>query len=719
MELDNIDSDTTVPTSPTTLKIEGNFIRVQGKQLPLYSGSLDYWRIPVNLWSSILDRIVGMGFQFVSTAIPWNIHEVASDLFDFGTTNPQRNLEGFLQLCHERNLNVIVRPGPCVNAELSYYGFPKRILYDPEIQAVSAYGTRVIIPAVPTPFPLPSYASEKFYDEVAKYFDALCPILARNITPGGPVVGVQIDNEIPLLFGNSSFSADYSPPAIRWYHEFLAGKYPSITALNRAYRTRYDTFEKIEAPRALATTEREALPRYLDWMEFREYYVGLALSVLASLLWSRGVRGVFTYHNCRNNFPLLPLNVARTERELDIQGTGLYLDKTHYDAIRRGALYLSTVSRYPFLSEAGMGTWPGGPVIPGEDYQFALLVAIMNGIRGFNAHMLVERNRWVGGPLTQDGTRRDKSHAFLQRLIKILNAIELPTLQRNVQVLLIRNFEYERLQGLCQQGNWLTDLLDIPSELLLSNRTFSYTDTIQKAYPDLWNALYWGLTRSKVAFGIGDTDMDRAALSQYKAIFLPTFDFMSGELQEKILEYANRGGTAIIGPELPYLGLDMRGCTIISDETGLQAPSSRRPLVGFHDPIQIIEDKVRVGNRIAGTLHPHGKGHIVYLGITLPPTTYREDAVDAECVVTQSLNHLRVEGVGDIQNPMVDEVYWGIRAPRVIFQVNATNQPQSVTVNIPQRAQLRNLWTGEQLPAKGPQEIALDPYQTLLWEVLR
>jgi hypothetical protein len=213
--------------------------------------------------------------------------------------------------------------------------------------------------------------------------------------------------------------------------------------------------------------------------------------------------------------------------------------------------------------------------------------------------------------------------------------------------------------------------------------------------------------------------MDRPALSHYQAIFLPSFDFMSAELQEKILDYVNRGGTAIIGPELPYLGLDMRGCTIISDETGLQAPSSRRPLVGFHDPIQIIEDKVRVGSRIAGTLHPHGKGHIVYLGITLPPTTDREDAVDAECVVTQSLNHLKVEGVGDIQNPMVDEVYWGIRAPRVIFQVNATNQPQSVTVNIAKRAQLRNLWTGEQLPDKGPQEIALDPYQTLLWEVLR
>ena len=127
MELDNIENNTTVATSPTTVKIEGSFIRIGGNQLPLYSGSLDYWRIPVDKWSGILDRILGMGFQFVSIAIPWNIHEVAKDLFDFGTTNPQRNLEEFLRLCHQRNLSVLVRPGPCVNAELSHHGFPKRI----------------------------------------------------------------------------------------------------------------------------------------------------------------------------------------------------------------------------------------------------------------------------------------------------------------------------------------------------------------------------------------------------------------------------------------------------------------------------------------------------------------------------------------------------------------------------------------------------------------
>jgi beta-galactosidase len=694
------------------LKIEGNTIRVSGEQLPLYSGSVDYWRIPSENWNDVLDRIIGLGFRFISTAVPWNVHEVASDLFDFGTTDKQRDIEGFLTLCRQKGLYVTVRPGPSVNAELNYFGLPKRVLYDPEIQAVSAYGTKVIIPATPDPFPMPSYASEKF-------FDAVCPIFARLLTPAGPIIGVQIDNELPTLFMNGPFSADYSSHALRWYNEFLASKYPSIGALNRAYRTRYATFSEIEPPRALAITEREAMPRYLDWMEFQEYYLGLALSVLASLLWSRGVRGIITYHNTRRIFPTLPLNITKTERELDLQGVGLYLNRQHYDELRRGALYLSTVSRLPFLAEGGMGIWPWGPSLTKSDQQFGLVVAMMHGFRGFNSHMLVNRNRWIGSPISQSAVIDDQQYDFVKRFLKVLANLELHTLQRNIPVILLRNFEYERLQALCTNSNWLTDLINIPLELFLTNRTFSYTETIQKAYPALWDALYWGLTSSKIPFGIGDTAMDRPALSQYQALFLPTFDFMSEELQKKIVEYVERGGTAIIGPELPYLGSDMRGCTILSDAAGLQATSSRRPLIGLHDPFTIKNNEVRAGNSIAGSLNAHGKGTFIYLAITLPPTLGREDAIDAESVVTQSLQHTKLEPVGDTKNPSVDEVYWGTRAPQVIFMVNPTKEPQSVSVKIAQRNLLRDGWTGEQLPQRGPQEIALNAYDYRIFEVIR
>jgi hypothetical protein len=87
--------------------------------------------------------------------------------------------------------------------------------------------------------------------------------------------------------------------------------------------------------------------------------------------------------------------------------------------------------------------------------------------------------------------------------------------------------------------------------------------------------------------------------------------------------------------------------------------------------------------------------------------------------MTKSLKHLKLPVVGDAQNPSVDEIHWGVRAPNVIFQVNATNQPQSVTLKIAKQAVIRDLWTGEQLPRKGPQEIELKAHEFRIFEVVR
>lgn len=700
-------------------KIERYSLRVEGALLPLYSGSVDYWRTDRQVWSTLLDSVRGLGFRIISTCVPWNVHETPDRRFDFGTGDERKDLDAFLTLCHEKKLYAIIQPGPAVSAEVATLGYPERIVNNPAIQAQSAQGTQVIMPTAPVPFAMPSYASEQFYDEVSKYFDAVCPILTRHQTPGGPVIGIQVDNELPLLFMHGPFSADYSPAALRWYHEFLGSKYSSIDGLNQAYRTRYSSFPEVAPPRALATSEREALPRYLDWVQFQEYYVVLALSVIASLLWARGVRGLLTHHNVESVYPGLPLKPLDTEKELDVQGVGLHLGRNDYDVIRRGALYMTTVSRLPFLAKASMGSYPWGPALTPEDQQFALLVALMYGFRGFNIHMLVEGTRWMGSPIDRTGQRNDKVYAFLQRLLSVLESLQFNSLQRTIPVLLLRNFEYERLGSLCGGSNWITDLLGIPRGLLVSTKNFGYSEIIQLAYPAHWEALYWGLTRSKIPFQIGDTDLDRPALSHYRAVLLPTYDYMSEELQRKLLEYVERGGVAIIGPELPYLGTDMRACTVLSDVLDYQATSTRSPLVGLHDSLSFDAGAVRLGSRLAGKAVSHGRGTLIYMGVAFPPTTRRDEATDAERLVTQALQPLQLTPVGDLRAPLVDEAHWGTRAPSVIFLANSSNQPSSVEVQAPQRFRLRDAWTGALLADRGAQEVELLAYQAKILEVVR
>jgi beta-galactosidase len=69
----------------------------------------------------------------------------------------------------------------------------------------------VMLPMLPFAFPVPSYASEAFHDEAARYFQALGPVLAPLLYPAGPIVMVQIDNEGALYFRDGAFRSGLSP----------------------------------------------------------------------------------------------------------------------------------------------------------------------------------------------------------------------------------------------------------------------------------------------------------------------------------------------------------------------------------------------------------------------------------------------------------------------------------------------------------------------------
>ena len=96
-----------------------------GESLPLYSGAVHYWRLDPALWRSILTTVRELGFRCVETYVPWSVHEVAPGEFDF---SGHRDVDAFLRLCRELGLYAIVRPGPHINAEITYFGYPERII---------------------------------------------------------------------------------------------------------------------------------------------------------------------------------------------------------------------------------------------------------------------------------------------------------------------------------------------------------------------------------------------------------------------------------------------------------------------------------------------------------------------------------------------------------------------------------------------------------------
>ena len=66
---------------------------------------------------------------------PWGVHETRSGRVDFGEKDARLDVVAFLRLVAELGLLAIVRPGPHVNAELTHFGIPERIIWDAACQA--------------------------------------------------------------------------------------------------------------------------------------------------------------------------------------------------------------------------------------------------------------------------------------------------------------------------------------------------------------------------------------------------------------------------------------------------------------------------------------------------------------------------------------------------------------------------------------------------------
>jgi beta-galactosidase len=170
-------------------------ILVDGRPSLLLAGEIHYFRLDPQDWSDRLDRLVESGCDTLATYIPWLWHELPDRSIDLtGRTDPRRNLTGFLDLAYSRGLRVIARPGPFIMAELKNEGIPYRVYDDaPHVLPITWDGRTIETRTI-------DYLAPDFLDAVRGWYGDVMPLLAQRLAPrGGPIVAVQLDNEIGML----------------------------------------------------------------------------------------------------------------------------------------------------------------------------------------------------------------------------------------------------------------------------------------------------------------------------------------------------------------------------------------------------------------------------------------------------------------------------------------------------------------------------------------
>ena len=152
---------------------------INRKRTFLVSAGIEYARVPHQLWEDRLLRLKRAGFNCVEIYTIWNFHEAKEGIFEF---SDDHDLDGFLALVKKLGMYAIVRVGPYYCAEWEQGGYPIWLRFKPGLRVRE-----------------PNAEFEKYVD---RFFDHLLPVVMKNqISKGGPVVLIQLENEHPKGWG--------------------------------------------------------------------------------------------------------------------------------------------------------------------------------------------------------------------------------------------------------------------------------------------------------------------------------------------------------------------------------------------------------------------------------------------------------------------------------------------------------------------------------------
>jgi len=155
--------------NPHFIRYDSSCFTINEKDTFIFSAAFHYPRCPRELWRDRLQKLKRAGFNTIETYVFWNYHEPVEGQADLS------EFEDFIKLVHEMKFWMIARPGPYVCAEWDAGGFPHWV--------------------IAKRFPLRSNAPQSLQTSDHWYKQVLPVISRHQVTMGGPIIMMQVENE--------------------------------------------------------------------------------------------------------------------------------------------------------------------------------------------------------------------------------------------------------------------------------------------------------------------------------------------------------------------------------------------------------------------------------------------------------------------------------------------------------------------------------------------
>ena len=599
----------------------------------IQAGEFHYFRIPADQWPHRLGLLKSAGFNTLATYIPWLWHQLDEDVSDFdGHSHPMRNLAGFLDLATEMGFFIIARPGPYIMAETINEGIPPWVFnYYPQVAFISQDHKVQNIA---------SYLHPDFLRCARKWYQAVFKVLTpRQITHGGKIIMLQLDNEMGMLQWVRNI-LDTNPDTLFRFAKYLVnthdGNLPALSSVENPAGVLKEAIVNPQPPHTGKIVEH--------YKRFYRDYLRDYASYLLEEAKSNGldVLPVINIHGFGNGGKTFPIGLSQLVEVMRMDGMisatdvyPMFIGEGNFHQLllvneMTKALQNEQQALFSIEFQAGGNNDFSGA--QASLYDLHSRLCISSGMRAINHYLFcdgendpilspVKRHDW-GHPVRKDGTLR-KHYFRYPKLSKVLHAYSTDLILSQPQPVTTIGFLLDYF--MTEVNNVLTQET---TNVITSQRDVILFDLIAR-----------GLSLTHRAFNAIELSCsDHLDPLQIPVLWVMMEKQCNADVQQKLVDYVHQGGKLILVGRMCMEDFNHAECLNLKNAIGIKQVKSDAPFVSslihaFHYqdvPVSFMEtytgefDEVfatREDGEAVGIIKKVGDGKVILFGAAMTANT--------------------------------------------------------------------------------------------------
>ncbi|MEU8226501.1 beta-galactosidase [Kribbella sp. NPDC048915] len=587
-----------------TIALRDGRIEIGARPALLLAGEVHYFRLRRDEWADRLTLAKEAGLDTIASYIPWIWHELPDGELDLtGRTCPERDLPAFIDLCASFGLRFLARPGPFVMAELKNEGIPHRIHREYADAKATGWDGK------PAPTEDLDYQHPGYLAEAERWLRAVYDVLAPRQAPDGPIVGVQLDNEVGMLAWVTN-TPHLNDLAMGNFLEWLTDRHGAddvlkllgaaggeLEELAAAVRSGGDPAQSLAFHHELGLWTRSDFAQYLQHLEAFSRAQGISVPLLINVHGTGGGRGT--------TFPIGVSQLAPAYRGRGgvLAGSDYYLGELTVQNV--ADLYLCNAilacvngpDQPASALEFEVGTGDYGDNLDGlsspESGVHKTLLTLGQGNRLINYYLLTGGRNPVLEDPENDGIPRIAFTGERHGFAAPIDPEGHPTPSYDAVSALIK--EVRGFEPILASGRQLTDNLGFGfvADHYLTEYAHPSATARREQVADIERHRGFGardaLGRAIVLGGYHVDAVDLQALAEPdsswaagttaaaapRTIALSTPRTLGRQVQQWLVDHVRNGGNLLLTGLLPDRDHDGTPCTILADAFGLSAAGVR------------------------------------------------------------------------------------------------------------------------------------------------